>query len=135
MADKTETQVVIGGKMLTISGYESADMTQRIASYINDMIDEYEKLDAYRLQPADIRSILLQINIADDFFKAKKRIDQLEEELAEKDKTIYDLKHDLVNTQMKLDTAQKQVTQLQEKASESMREIGSLEAQLKKKKA
>ena len=134
MSDRTETKVVIGGKTLTISGYRTAEETQKIASYINDMIADYEKLDGYRLQSANIRSILLQINIADDYFKARKRIEELEEELMEKDKMIYDLKHDIVSAQMKLDTAQKQVTELQEKAAESMREIGSLEAQLKKKK-
>ena len=77
MSQKTETQVVIGGKILTLSGYESAEYQQRVATYINDKIDEFERLDGYRLQPADVRSILLQINIADDYFKAKKQIDFL----------------------------------------------------------
>ncbi len=134
MSQKTETQVVIGGKILTLSGYESAEYQQRVATYINDKIEEFERLDGYRLQPADVRSILLQINIADDYFKAKKQIDAMDLDAQEKDKEIYDLKHDLISTQMKLDTAQQQIAELKEKQSEAEKKITELQAQLKNKK-
>ena len=81
MSPKTDTEVIIGGKVFTLSGYESEDYMQKIASYINGKITEYGKLDGFRRQPLDKQNILLQLNIADDYFKAKKQISILEEEL------------------------------------------------------
>ena len=34
MSPKTDTEVIIGGKVFTLSGYESEDYMQKIASYI-----------------------------------------------------------------------------------------------------
>ena len=44
MSPKTDTEVIIGGKVFTLSGYESEDYMQKIASYINGKITEYGKL-------------------------------------------------------------------------------------------
>ena len=38
MSPKTDTEVIIGGKVFTLSGYESEDYMQKIASYINGKI-------------------------------------------------------------------------------------------------
>ena len=97
------------------------------------MIEEYSKLEAYRIQPEDIKAVLLEVNIADDYFKAKKQIDLLNAELEERDKVIYDLKHDRVADQMKLDTLTKQVAELQNSLAESAKKIVQLETQLKGK--
>ena len=35
MAVKTDTEVIIGGRVLTLSGYESEEYLQKVASYIN----------------------------------------------------------------------------------------------------
>ena len=40
MADKTDAQVVIGGRTYTLSGYESEEYLLRIADYLNGKIDE-----------------------------------------------------------------------------------------------
>ena len=39
MKQKNNVEVLIGGNTYTISGYESADYLQRIATYINTKID------------------------------------------------------------------------------------------------
>ncbi len=36
MPSKTDTEVIIGGKVFTLSGYESEEYLQRVASYINN---------------------------------------------------------------------------------------------------
>ena len=41
MSPKTDTEVLIGGKVFTLSGYESEDYMQKIASYINNKMTEY----------------------------------------------------------------------------------------------
>ena len=41
MTSRTDAKVVIGGKVLTLSGYESEEYLQKIASYLNNKIDDY----------------------------------------------------------------------------------------------
>lgn len=106
MSSKTATDVIIAGKMFTLSGYESEEYLLKVATYINNKYSEYQKLDSFKRQPLDAQNILLQLNIADDLFKAKKQISLLEDELQRKEKELYDLKHELVSAQMKLEKYQ-----------------------------
>lgn len=132
-SSKTDTEVIIDGKVFTLSGYESEGYLQKVASYINNKISEYNRLDNFRKQPADTRSVLLQLNIADDYFKAKKQITALEEEIQAKDKDLYDLKHELISTQMKLESMEEELRSLQKTQNENAKEIVRLETALKKK--
>ena len=106
MSSKTDTEVIIGGKVFTLSGYESEEYLQKVAAYLNNKYNEYNKIDGFKWQPIDVQNILLQLNIADDLFKAKKQISLLEDELQRKEKELYDLKHELVSAQMKLEKHQ-----------------------------
>ena len=47
--------------------------------------------------------------MADDYFKAKSRIDLLEEELRSKDDDLCNIKHELISTQIKLDNAKSEI--------------------------
>ena len=131
-SSKTDTEVIIGGKVFTLSGYESEEYLQKVASYINNKVND-SKLDNFRRQPVDTQGVLLQLNIADDYFKAKKQISDLEEELQVKENELYDLKHELISTQMKLESSQEQVKALQKAQNEDAKEIVRLETELKKK--
>ena len=133
MASKTDTEVIIGGKVFTLSGYESEEYLQKVASYINNKVNEYNKIDSFRRQPMDTQGVLLQLNIADDYFKAKKQITTLEEELQAKDKELYDLKHELISAQIKLESSQEQVKALQKEQNERAKQLVRLETELKKK--
>lgn len=132
MAAKTDTEVIIAGKVFTLSGYESEEYLQKVAAYINNKYNEYSKLDAFRRQSVDTQNILLQLNIADDYFKAKKQISLLEEDLLRKEKELYDLKHELVSTQMKLENMDKNNKELQSENTENAKKIIRLETELKK---
>ncbi|MBE5868038.1 MAG: cell division protein ZapA [Lachnospiraceae bacterium] len=131
MASKTETEVIIGGKIFTLSGYESEEYLQRVASYISNKIDEYNKIDSFRRQPIDTQNVLLQLNIADDYFKAKKQITMLEEDLQTKEKELYDLKHELITAQIKLESTEKNVKELQLEINENAKKIVRLETELR----
>ena len=133
MSSKTDTEVIIDGKVFTLSGYESEEYLQKVASYINNKISEYNTLDNYRRQPMDTQAVLLQLNIADDYFKAKKKIDVLEEEIKTKDKELYDLKHELISAQIKLESSEEQVKELQQERNNDAKRIVQLETELKKK--
>lgn len=131
MSVKTDTEVIIGGKVFTLSGYESEEYLQRVASYINNKMTEYNKVDAFKRQPLDTQNVLLQLNIADDYFKAKKQISLLEEEIQSKEKELYNLKHELIAAQIKLENTEKNVKSLQNEVNESAKKIIRLETELK----
>lgn len=134
MTSKTDTEVIIGGKIFTLSGYESEEYLQRVASYINSKIDEYSKLDGFRRQPLDTQNVLLQLNIADDYFKAKRQITMLEEDIQAKEKELYDLKHELIAAQIKLENTEKNVKEMQLELNENAKKIVRLETELKEHK-
>ena len=133
MAAKTDAEVIIGGKVLTLCGYESEEYLQKVASYINNKLAEYGKVDSFRKQPADMQNILMQLNIADDYFKAKKQIHTLEDEMEAKEKELYDLKHQLIATQIKLESTEKSLKSAQKELNDSEKKVIRLEAGLKDK--
>lgn len=134
MSSKTDTEVIIGGKIFTLSGYESEEYLQKVASYINNKLDEYSKIESFRRQPLDTQSVLMQLNIADDYFKCKKQISLLEEEQQSKEKELYDLKHELIAAQIKLESTEKRVKELQMDMNENAKKIVRLETELKEYK-
>ncbi|MBQ2185056.1 MAG: cell division protein ZapA [Lachnospiraceae bacterium] len=109
MTGKSEIEVIIGGKVYYISGYESEEYLQKVASYINSKIGDFEGEDAYKRLNSQYQNLLLLLNMADDYFKAKARIDLLEEELASKDNDLCNIKHELISTQIKLDNAKTEI--------------------------
>ena len=66
MDSRVDAEVLIGGKVYTLSGYESEEYFQKVASYINNKMAEYGKVDSFKKLPMDMQSVLMQINIADD---------------------------------------------------------------------
>ena len=134
MAVKTDTEVIIGGKVFTLSGYESEEYLEKVAAYVNNKINEYSKVDAFRRQPFEKQSVLLQLNVADDYFKAKKQIDILEEEVKTKEKELYDLKHELISTQIKLENLEKNNKNMQTELNENAKKIVRLETEIKELK-
>ncbi len=131
MSSKTDTEVIIGGKVFTLSGYESEEYLQKVASYINNKITEYNRNESFKRLTLDMQNVLLQLNIADDYFKAKKQISILEEELQTKEKELYNLKHELIASQIKLENTEKNVKNLQAEANENAKKIIRLETELK----
>ncbi len=133
MSTKTDTEVIIAGKVFTLSGYESEEYLQKVASYINNKVAEYSKVDSFKRQSLDTQNVLMQLNIADDYFKAKNQITRLEEEIQNKEKEIYDLKHELIASQIKLENMEKNIRNLQTEANETAKKIVRLETELKEK--
>ncbi len=97
---------------------------------INNKVNEYGKADTFRRLPLDTQNVLLQLNIADDYFKAKQQITLLEEELKNKEKEMYDLKHELIASQIKLENTEKNVKNLQLDANENAKKMVRLETEL-----
>ena len=134
MSSKTDTEVIIGGKVFTLSGYESEEYLQKVSTYLNHKIDECSSSEGYRKQSAETRSVLLALNIADDYFKARKQGGTLESDIEAKDKEMYDLKHELISVQIKLENADKALDKLKEENKELQMKIVQLETEIKNNK-
>lgn len=130
MSAKNEAEVLIGGRTYTLSGYESEEYLQKVATYINGKLSDFKKSESYRRQTADVQATLVELNIADDYFKAKKMGDELESDLEKRDKEIYDLKHELISVQIKLEAAEQEVKDLKKEITENQKTIVKLETEL-----
>ena len=129
MAQKNDIKVVINNKVYTLSGQESEDYLQNVATYINGKIAECQSSEASRRFNAEYQNVLLALNIADDYFKAKDQVNQMLTEDDDKDKQIYDLRHEVIEVQIKYESAQKMIEEYKEKISELQRQIIKLEAE------
>ena len=130
MDTKNYTQVLIDGKIYTLGGTEDEAYLQKAASYVNEKIATMHAIPGFSKQSADYQQLMLLLNIADDYFKAKENADQMEEQKDRMEKETYSLKHELVSTQMKLDGVlrdleerQRQLQELSAKLSKTEREL------------
>lgn len=130
MAVKNTTQVLIGGKIITLSGYESEEYLQKVASYMNNKMTELGQLTGYSRQSVETKHTLLSLNVADDYFKAKRQAEIFEEDLEAKDREMYDLKHDLITSQVQLENARKDVVLKNEQLDKLQNRIEELEKEL-----
>ena len=134
MSSKNNTEVIIDGKIFTLSGYESEEYLQKVAAYINNKISEFKQDEAYKRQNIDVQKALLDLNIADDYFKAKKQAATLETELEHKDKQLYEIKHELIAAQIKIETGEKESEDLKKQLSELQKDVIRLETRIQEMK-
>lgn len=109
MDSKHYTEVLIDGRIYTLGGYEDEGYMQRVASYINEMITTLKRQEGFSKQSVEYQTAMVELNMADDYFKARDHIAKLEQQKHEMEKEIYSLKHELVTTQMKLDAANREL--------------------------
>ena len=70
------------------------------------------------------------MNIADDYFKAKNQVEKLEQDLEVKDREIYDLKHELISNQIRMESDAKSLKDLEKENKELLLNKTRLEATL-----
>lgn len=109
MKQKNYTEVLIDGKIYTLGGTEEEFYLQQVAAYINEKTGQLKKQDGFSKQSADYQSVMIQLNIADDYFKEQERADGLAEQKAALEKEAYSLKHEMITTQMKLESMEKEL--------------------------
>lgn len=131
-SSKNCTEVLIGGKVFTLSGFESEEYLQKISNYLNHKIADCESVEGYNRQSAETRSTLLALNIADDYFKAKRQGAVLESDVQQKDKEMYELKHELISTQIRCENLEQEIERLKEENQQLQMQIVKLETEMNK---
>lgn len=133
METKKNADVIIGGKVYTLSGYESEEYLHKVAGFINKKIDELStEMVGYNHLANDTKALLLQLNLTDEYFKTKEKAEMLEADMEENQKVVSDLRHEMIGLQIKIDTQKdtiedleariKELTHLKEKLETSLEE-------------
>lgn len=130
MAVKNTTQVLIDGKIITLSGYESPEYLQKVAAYMNQKISELGQLKGYNRLSVDTRHTLLSLNVADDYFKAKEQAEMLEEDMEAKDAETYGLRSELAETKVRLESLQEELEQLRKEKEELSEQLDKTNEEL-----
>ncbi len=130
MSEKNSVEVVIDGKVYHLGGYETEEYMQKIANYVNNKLEEVKKLESYPYQSIELRHILMYINLGDEYFKAKKKTDSLQEEVEMKDRLMYDMKHELIDAQLSGEAAEKTMKELQKENSDLKKKLLKLETEI-----
>ena len=121
MAKKNTADVLINGKVYTISGYESTAYLQKVATYLNEMEEKVAVTEGYARLTADEKQLLKNMNLADVYFKADAARESLEKEKEQKDRELYSLKLDLIDAKMEKEKLMERIHELEaqlEKAQE-----------------
>ena len=129
MANKVVIAVVFNVKLYSLSGYEGVDYLQNVSTYINGKFAESKTSDQYRRMNTEYQGILLALNIADDYFKAKNQADSMVTEDSNKEQQLYDLRHEVIESQIKLESSARMIEEYKEQINALQRKIIQLEAE------
>lgn len=135
MEAKNYAEVLIDGKIYTMGGSEDEQYLQKVASYMNEKIQAFRKIPGFSRQSQEFQAVMMEINIADDYFKAQEQVTALERQRDEMEKEAYSLKHELVSTQMKLEAALQKIEEEKHKAQEAIEDGKVLKNRLDQQKA
>lgn len=135
MNTKNDVEVVIGGRQYTLSGYESSEYLQKIATHINEKLSKLREQEGYAKLETDVKNVLLAINLADDYYKAQKSAEDLQTANEDLEKEIFDMKHDLIAIKNQLEERDKQLETLEKEKTHSEHKAIRLEAELDGRKA
>ena len=134
MKKRNDVKVVIGGKQYNMGGYESEEYLQSLASYINMKTEHLKQQGGFPKLDADINNILIQINIADDYFKLKKQQEETSADYSDKQRENVDLKRELLSLRAKLETLEQENRVLKDENLELQKRQIRLEAELEERK-
>ncbi len=113
MDSKNYAEVLIDGSVYTLAGSEEKSYFQKVAAYINDKIEQMRSQPGFTKQSDNYQTVMVELNMADDYFKAVDRLGVMERQKADMEREMYSLKHELVSTQMKLEAALRSLEELQ----------------------
>ncbi len=131
MDSKNYTQVLIDGKIYTLGGSEDEGYLQKTASYVNEKNNTLRKIPGFSKQSVEYRTAMVELNIADDYFKALEHSSEVERQRDDMEREMYSLKHELVSTQMKLEVVLKDLEERQRELEEVTREKNRLDRKVK----
>ena len=101
MAEKNYIEVNLMGKSYILGGSEDEAYLQRVATYVNGKEAELKRMQGYLRQNADFQHLTLLLNMADDYFKALRQVENLKAKQEQMEQEISNLKHELVSSRIR----------------------------------
>lgn len=126
MEGKRELSVVIDGKVYRLSG-GSDSYLQKLASYVDGKISELKTQAGYNKLSTEHRDILLALTIAEEVFKLKEEIEVFNQDSRDREQELYELKQEVVDKKLQIDTANKLVEDYKTKVNELQKRMIGLE--------
>lgn len=127
MKEKNSFQITLAGKSYTLAGNESSEYLKRIADHIEQKYADYSSNISYRTQPMDMQHVMLEVNIADDYFKCKEELEILTRKLDEQSIELEHMKNSLVAMQVKYENLESSTKLTQKNYQEAKARIAQLE--------
>ena len=117
MNTKNDVEVIINGRTYIISGYESSEYMQKIATHINSKYDEFKKSDSFPKLDQEMKNILLAQDV----------VVNLQKDNEDLEKEIFHMKHDMIDLKSRLEKQEKKNKSLKEEKRELERKLIQLE--------
>ena len=127
MKEKNSFQITLAGKSYTLAGNESNEYLKRIADHIEKKYIDYSANISYRTQPMDMQHVMLEVNIADDYFKCKEEVEILTRKLEEQSMELERMKNSLVAMQVKYENLESSTKLTQKNYQDAKARISQLE--------
>ena len=126
MEERSELSVVIDGKVYRLSGGSDIYL-QKLASYVDGKIRELKKQPGYNKLSTEYRDILLALTIAEEVFKLKEEIEVFNQDSRDREQELYELKQEVVDKKLQIDTGNKLVEDYKTKVNELQKRMIGLE--------
>ena len=127
MEKKNCFNITIAGKSYTLCGNESSDYLKNVGSYIEHKYNSFAEEVAFRSQPMDMQHILMQLNIADDYFKCREELYISKRKYEEQSVELERLKSSLVAMQVKYENLESGTRLIEKKYQQLKDKISLLE--------
>lgn len=133
MEKKNSFNITLAGKSYKLRGEESNEYLKEVGSYIEGKYADFSSELSFRTLPMDMQHILMQLNIADDYFKCREKLSinmRKQQELSEE---LEKMKSSLVAMQVKYENLESSTKLIEKKYQEAKDKINRLENKLKNK--
>ena len=127
MEKKNCFNITIAGKSYTLCGNESNEYLKNVGSYIENKYNSFAEEVAFRSQPMDMQHILMQLNIADDYFKCREELYISKRKYGEQSIELEKLKSSLVAMQVKYENLESGTKLMEKKYQQVKDKLSRLE--------
>ena len=121
--NKNYAEVLIDGVVYTLGGVENEEYLRKVASYLNEKIGKVKQFDGFLRMSEEYQMLMIELNIADDYFKEQERANELAEQKNDLEKDTSSLMHELITTQMKLENVRRELEDERRKLQELKKKL------------
>ena len=128
--EKNRVEVVIDGQIITLVSDEKEEYMQRVALYIDKKLSEIKSNKSNKPVTEHLRTLLISVNIADDYFKAVEKCQVIEDTHEAYVHEMGRMQEESLMLSEKLHLMQAQLSELQDRSSREVERLQEENARL-----